>query len=274
VAGYFTPSVCGWTEAWCQSHGCDISVSSSTVGCGEGEPGCTAVEHFTTFPEATINGSVSCGVPGYSGWCLSTAALSLSGSEPLAGYSILTLEGTRNIIPGGGGETFACPGAACDVPLAEGTNDFAFWAISSWGDTSLMGTASGKLDTRPPVISGEISGTTGDNGWYLSDVAFSASASDPSPGSGLISFELSLDGGTWVAYTGPLTLADGSHTVELRAGDTAGNVGTQSRAVRVDTRPPVISGELSGVTGDNGWYLSNVALSASASDPSPGSGTS
>src|SRR3990170_1827271 len=235
VAGDFTPSVCGWAEAWCQTHRCDISLSSSTVGCSEGEPGCTAVEHFTTLPEASINGSVSCGVPGYSGWCLSSAALSLSGNEPLSGYSILALEGSRN------GDTFACPGDNCAVPIPEGTSDFTYWAISSWGDTSRMGAASGRVDTQPPAISGSISGVAGDNGWYLSDVTFTASASDASPGSGLSSLDLSLDGGGWSAYTGPLLLSVGSHTVDLRAADAAGNVSTQSQAVRVDTLPPTLA---------------------------------
>jgi len=238
VAGYFTPSACGWSEPYCQTYGCAISGSGSVGSCSERETGCRAVEKSTTLPEATVSGSLTCAVPGAGGWCLAGADLSLTGSEPLAGYSILTLEGTRNVIPGGGGETFACLGALCDVPLREGANAFTFWAISSWGDTSLLGTTSGGLDTRPPVISGELSGVTGDNGWYLSNVALSASASDPSPGSGLLSFELSLDGGGWTAYTGPLTLSDGSHTVELRAGDTAGNMSTQSPTVRVDTQPP------------------------------------
>src|SRR3990172_10654860 len=84
VAGYFNTTVCEGWPGDCGSLPCSISVSPSTVGCTEGEPGCTAVEHFTTLPEATINGSVSCGVPGYAGWCLSTAAVSLSGSEPLS----------------------------------------------------------------------------------------------------------------------------------------------------------------------------------------------
>src|SRR3990170_526682 len=235
VAGYFNPTVCeGWPGS-CTSLPCSITVSASTVGCTDGETGCTAVEHFSTLPEATINGSVSCGVPGYSGWCLSSAALSLSGSEPLSGYSILALEGTRN------GETFACPGDNCAVPIPEGSSDFTYWAISSWGDTSRMGAASGRVDTQPPAISGSISGVAGDNGWYLSAVTFTASASDASPGSGLSSLDLSLDGGGWSAYTGPLTLSGGSHAVDLRAADAAGNVSTQSQAVRVDTLPPTLA---------------------------------
>jgi hypothetical protein len=240
VTAFFNPTGCpGWPGS-CTTLPCSISLSASVGGCSEGETGCTAVERTTTLPEATVSGSLSCAVPGAGGWCLAGTDLSLTGSEPLAGYSILALEGTRNSIPGGGGGTFACPGDACAVPLLEGTNDFTFWAISSWGDTSRMGAASGRLDSEAPVISGELSGITGDNGWYVSHVAFSASSSDPSPGSGLLSFDLSLDGGAWAAYTGPLTLSDGSHTVDLRADDAAGNTSTQSQAVRVDTQPPTL----------------------------------
>jgi len=111
VVGYFTPSACSWPSAFCQTPGCNMSLSTSVEGCSEGQTGCTAVSQTTTLPEATVSGWVSCGVPGAGGWCLADADLSLTGSEPLAGYSILTLEGTRNVIPGGGGETFACLGA-------------------------------------------------------------------------------------------------------------------------------------------------------------------
>jgi hypothetical protein len=235
VVGYFTASACGWSQDYCANYGCDISVSSSTVGCTEGEPGCTAVEHFETLPEATINGSVSCGVPGYGGWCLTSAALSLSGSEPLSGYSILALEGTRS------GESFACPGDACAIPLPEGTTDFTFWAVSSWGDTSRMGSATGRVDTQPPGISASISGVGGNNGWYVSEVTFTANVSDPSPGSGVSRLDISVDGGSWSAYTSPLTISEGSHSLDLRAADAAGNMSTEGQAVRVDTQPPALA---------------------------------
>ncbi|MEW6569517.1 MAG: hypothetical protein AB1449_15405, partial [Chloroflexota bacterium] len=172
VAGYFTPSACSWPEAFCLTKGCDIDLTESVVWCREGETGCRGVEETVTHPEATVSGSISCGVAGSSGWCRGGAELSLSGSEPLAGYTILALEGTRN------GETFACPGSSCSVSLVEGINDFTFWALSSWGDSSRMGTASGRLDSGPPVISGEVTGMAGEAGWYVSEVTVMASAGD------------------------------------------------------------------------------------------------
>ncbi|MEW6568452.1 MAG: hypothetical protein AB1449_09880 [Chloroflexota bacterium] len=230
VAGYFTPSACSWPEPFCLTEGCDIDLTERVVSCNPSETGCRQVGETVTHPEATVSGSISCGVAGSSGWCRGGAELSLSGSEPLAGYSILALEGTRN------GETFACPGSSCSVLLAEGTNDFTFWALSSYGDSSRMGTASGRLDGGAPVIAGEVTGTAGEAGWYVSEVTVTASAGDAV--SGLVSFDLALDGDGWAPYSGPITLADGEHTLALRAIDVAGNVGTESLDVRVDTRPP------------------------------------
>ena len=84
-----------------------------------------------------------------------------------------------------------------------------------------MGSASGKVDTQPPVINGTLSGTSGDNGWYLSDVTVSASASDGM--SGLQSFEINMDGGGYQPYA-ETTLGEGTHTIDLRAVDNAGHV--------------------------------------------------
>ncbi|MEW6569278.1 MAG: hypothetical protein AB1449_14170, partial [Chloroflexota bacterium] len=230
VAGYFTPSACSWPEPFCLTEGCDIDLTESVVSCREGETGCRGVEQTVTHPEATMSGGVSCAVAGNGGWCRGGAELSLSGSEPLAGYTILALEGTRN------GETFACPGSSCSVPLLEGINDFTFWALSSWGDSSRMGTAGGRLDSGAPVISGEVTGTAGEAGWYVSEVTVTASAGDAV--SGLATFDLALDGGGWAPYGGPIALSDGEHTLGLRATDVTGNTGTESLEVRVDARPP------------------------------------
>lgn len=182
-----------------------------------------------------MNGSVSCGTAGNNGWCRGGGALSLSGSEPLSGYEILALEGTRN------GQGFACPGSTCALPLPEGSSDFTFWAVSSWGDTSLMGTAGGRQDSQPPVLNWQVSGTAGANGWYTGPVVVRASAGDPAPGSGLWGIESSLDGGAWSANPGPLTIADGAHQLDLRAADAAGNSSAQSLPIPVDSQPPAVS---------------------------------
>jgi len=234
VVAYFKQTACGWTfPSTCPVGAtCDISRSSSVDGCNEGQPGCRAVERIVSRPLATINGSVTCGVPGSGGWCRGGGHLSLSGSEPLSGYEILALEWTHN------GATFACSGAACEISLLEGGNDFNFWAVSSYGDTSNMGSASGSVDGGDPALSGSASGTPGDNGWYVSNVTVEASAGDGV--SGLASLDVRIDGGGWSGYGGPVTIGDGSYEIELRAVDVAGNSTSESFNLDIDTQSPIV----------------------------------
>jgi murein DD-endopeptidase MepM/ murein hydrolase activator NlpD len=233
VTGYFSASACGWSQGCSSAWTCSISGSSSTEGCSDGESGCEGSTQTVNQPPATISGSISCADPGSNGWCRSAASLSLSGSEPLSGYSITALEGTRN------GVTFACGGSSCSVDLLEGQNDFTYWALSSWGDSSSMGSASGKVDTQPPTIDGTLTGTTGDNGWYVSDVTVSASAGDDM--SGLQSLDSDVDGSGFTTYASEVTLGEGTHTVLLRAVDNAGHVSQVSQSFSVDMTPPGIA---------------------------------
>jgi hypothetical protein len=236
VADLFNPTGCRGWPAWlrCDSVDCDISFQGSSIeSCDPGDRECREVERIVSQPPATVSGSISCGTPGSGGWCRGGADLSLSGSEPLAGESIFALEGTHD------GAPFYCDGPLCGLPLVEGDNDFSFWAHSTWGDTSQMGSAGGGLDSGDPSLSGSLSGTPGDNGWYVSDVTVSASASDAV--SGLASLDVRIDGGGWTSYAEPLTLGDGVHTVELRAFDVAGNSSEDSESFSVDTTLPQVT---------------------------------
>ena len=233
VVAYFNETACGWTfPSTCPIGAtCDISRSSSTDSCNQGQEGCREVERIVSQPPARIRGNVTCGIPGSGGWCRSDADLVLLGSEPLSGYEILALEWTHN------GATFACSGAACEVSLVEGGNNFSFWAVSSYGDTSNMGSASGSVDSEDPSLSGSASGTPGDNGSYVSSVTVEASAGDGV--SGLASLDVQIDGGVWSGYGGPVMIGDGSHDVELRAVDVAGNSTSESFSLDIDTQSPI-----------------------------------
>jgi hypothetical protein len=266
--GLFTNSACGWTSAPCNSGGLtSTGSSSSTESCSLGDTACTAhtVEHQTTLPSASVSGAVTCPITGSGGWCTSPAVLNISSSEPVSGSSILTIEGTLN------GTSFACPGSSCsNIPLVEGANNFIYWAISSYGDSSEMGYSSANVDTRAPSISSSLSGTSGENGWYTAAVDLSASASDPTPGSGIASFEISLDGAAWTAFGGSLTLSDGVHSVSLRTADAAGWTASSDQTVYVDTLQPTLDASLSGTTGDGKYFTSAVVLTASGSDTGSG----
>src|SRR5512138_387021 len=169
----------------------------------------------TTYPSAEITGAIKC--TEQNGWCngASVPELALSASEPVSGYKILLIEGTLN------GTIFACQDGVkkCRVPLLEGDNDFDFWALSSWGDSSLMGSQSARVDTVPPEVGLSVTGTSGHSGWYKSDIDVSATASDAT--SGVATFEVAVDEGGYQVYT-PVILDDGRHTLQFRVVDQAG----------------------------------------------------
>jgi hypothetical protein len=215
----------------------------------------------TTHPPATITGTLqNCTLQ--NGWCVTVPQLDLSAGEPLSGYNILAIEGTLN------GQTFACSDTNCSVALNEGDNDFAFWALSSWGDTSTMGTLSAKVDSISPSVGLDISGSNGSNGWFTSPAAISAFGADS--GSGLADASLSVDGGIWQPST---TLNEGVYNILVRATDYAGNVSTSSTTISVDTTTPSINVSINGTLGGNGWYKTTAQVSASASDATSGVGT-
>jgi len=121
-------ALCGWTA---DNSGCDRAYKIKEV--------------TIVLPEATISSDLQ-GCTLVDGWCTDTPTLHLVGTEPVTGETITLIEGTRN------GEPFACPGAVCDVPLVQGGNQFSFWALSSWGDSSQMGTLSAQVDSKGPTV--------------------------------------------------------------------------------------------------------------------------
>ena len=154
----------------------------SSQGCFDGTAGDTywakedIIQTVTnTYPPATINGALqNCTLN--NGWCITVPQLSMSGAEPVSGYNIIAIEGSIN------GQTFACANSSCSVPLFEGNNNLSYWALSSWGDSSFMGTLTAKVDSQAPNITGALSGTLGSNSWYLGPVSFKGSASDLTSG--------------------------------------------------------------------------------------------
>ena len=226
--------------------GCCISGACSK--CPEGDP---------DLPP-TISGSMSCSQPGNNGWCIGTLTLNLAAADP---------QGQAVIISGDvNGQAFACPAGniACSVPITIEGNGTVNFKVNSATGLSASGTATYQLDLSTPQMDGDLSGANGANGWFVSDVVFSASAVDLI--SGLAALETSTNGGGWTAYNAPITLSDGVHTLSLRAYDNAGNLAETNQTISVDTITPVLDSSMSGAVGLNGWYVSDTQVSATASD--------
>lgn len=189
----------------------------------------------------TITGQVICDLWGDAGWCRGNATLELAASDPQR-FDV-TISGDLNGVP------FTC-GSSCNVPLPEGTGTANYAALSTSG-RSASGSSTWQRDGTPPVLNLILPPVDGRNGWYVSEVDVSATATDAV--SGLSSISGSMDeSATWIPF--PIHFTDGVHPVFTNARDVAGNEVTVSEVIRVDTIAPVsqITSHLNGnvVQGD------------------------
>ncbi|MEM7326691.1 MAG: Ig-like domain-containing protein, partial [Actinomycetota bacterium] len=157
-----------------------------------------------------------------------------------------------------------------DVTAAlEGTNDYDSDPVSDAAGNTATGTASVSIDTVDPTATI----LTPTDGALLGDqlVDISTNCADASPGSGISSCVLTIDGAP--AADGQVTLADGSHTLEVTATDEAGRTATTSITFEIDSTAPVVTAEPLTPDGDNGWFITSpVTIAWDAVDPTPSSG--
>nr|WP_236673441.1 Ig-like domain-containing protein [Comamonas sp. JC664] len=135
-----------------------------------------------------------------------------------------------------GGPFVACTDPVTYTGLGQGSHTLAVRAVDAAGNVDpTPATYAWTVDTTPPdttIVSGPSGTTTSRNATF----DFS---SNESP----VTYECSLDGGAFTPCTDPVTftgLADGSHTLLVRAVDAAGNVDPTpaSRTWTVDATPP------------------------------------
>jgi hypothetical protein len=209
-----------------------------------------------------ITATLNCSQPGTNGWCLGSLSINLSAADP-QGYSVL-ISGTF------AGTPFACPvgNTTCSIPVtAQGQGTITYRVDSSSGLFDSEAT-NYKLDLTTPELNGSISGATGNNNWYRSNAILEISASDPI--SGIASIITTVDGAAPSAYTSPITLSDGIHSVLLTASDQAGNTTQITQTVQVDTLNPSINVALGGTKGSNDWYVSTASVTPTAVDVGSG----
>lgn len=179
--------------------------------------------------------------------------------EVFAGF---TSEGTATA----GGGTWSIPQANA---LADGVYSITAKTTDAAGNTSgSSGALSITIDTLAPNTSID-SNPSNPSGSTSASFTFSGTDADS-----VLTFECKLDAAAFAPCTSPQNysgLATGSHTFQVRATDRAGNTDASPASftwsIVTDSTPPVITPNVVGTLGSNGWYTSNVDVSFTVTDP-------
>jgi PKD repeat protein/glucose/arabinose dehydrogenase len=186
--------------------------------------------------------SASCGIP--PDLVAPTSTATLDPASPAKGPVQVTLAATDDA--GGTGVDkieYKLDGAAdwtaYSGPFtvsAEGRHTVTFRATDKAGNVESAKSVDVVVDLTAPTTSHTLNPAKPDkkSGVYKQPVQVTLSAADGS-GSGVALTEYRINGGAWQPYPAPFTLvADGTHTVEYRSVDKAGNVeATKSVVVRI-----------------------------------------
>jgi len=127
------------------------------------------------------------------------------------------------------------------------------------------------IDATPPTTEAVLTGTSGLNGWYISNVNVELIANDAM--SVVATTEYSFDGTTWLPYLGtPIVLSnEGTTIIYYHSTDNKGNIeDIKTETIRIDKTPPDLQKSLSGTEGTNGWFISDVTVTLKASDTTSG----
>jgi hypothetical protein len=208
-----------------------------------------------TTPQIDGNISASSGI---NGWYNSQAFVTALASDALSGLASLEVN-----IDNTGWASYS------DTTFTDGMHTIQFRASDNAGNVTETVVQVVNIDTTAPALSLVTTGTTGQDGWYVSTVTLIPTTSDAL--SGLASLEATTDGVTWNSVHAPITLGDGTYTVQFRATDQAGNVSlTPLQQVNVDATTPSLSLDINGTKGQNGWYVTHVSLTPYPSDAGAG----
>lgn len=164
--------------------------------------------------------------------------------------------------------------SACSSPktfsgLSAGAHTVSVRASDTAGNVATPAVASFSVDTSAPTVT-----ITSAPAALVATrtVSFSFAGDDGTSGSGVESFECSLDTGAWTVCSSPAShagLVDGTHTFRVRAIDGAGNFSTSppSASFKVDATAPTLAisalpGPYTGGTGNNAASALNLQWTA------------
>ena len=194
---------------------------------------------------------------GVNGYYTSEVTVTLSATDIVSGI----LE-TKFSVDGGPFQTYVGPFNVS----GDWTHSILYYSADIAGNTEGMNSFDVMIDATDPFTGRTLSGTLGNNNWYLSSVDVTLNPQDSASGVNVTKYR--INGGTWLDYVGPFQVTgNGLHDVEFYSGDYAGNVeGLNAVLVRIDMETPSTGSTPSGTVGTMGWFISNVTFDLAGTD--------
>src|SRR5437867_4458598 len=198
------------------------------------------------------------GSSGASNWYTSSVTVTLTATDDSSGIAAIHFRAD-----GGPWKPYSNP-----VPVSgEGSHMIEYYATDLAGNNESSHTVTFQIDTVAPVTLAQVAGTLAGDGSYVSSVTVTLTASDAT--SGVRSEQYRVDGGPWRTYSAPFTLGgNGAVALGHFATDVAGSAeSVQGLSIRItgDSHVlPVSTLSSSGVMGENGWYVSAVTVTLTA----------
>ena len=218
----------------------------------------------TIAPTTTISLS---GTAGVDGWYKSPITVSLSAIDNDQGRGVASVEYR---LTGGVFQRYTAPFTVSQSGTTTLTVRATDWAgnVENPAPSTAL-----KIDTAPPTVTFQVTGTFGSAGWLRSAATVTVFAVESTPGSGVASVEYRIGDGAFQPYTASFTIAsEGVTPFTMRATDRNGNVATLTRTVSIDMSAPRTTVALSGTAGLGGWFTSPVTVTLAGVDTAPGSG--
>src|SRR3989454_1091078 len=236
--------------------GLSLTIPSSTPSTYSVSPGSV---NDVTPPVTTYSAS---GTAGGSSWYTSAVTVTLSATDDSSGVAVIHFR-----TDGGAWQSYSGPFTF----QADGSHAIDYYSTDYSGNNETLRSVSMKIDSAAPNSSVQLAGTQAGDGSYISSVDVTVTSTDAT--SGVQSTQYRVDGGAWRSYATAFPLSgNGTHTVDYYATDVAGNVeSAKSSVVRISGSsfgPPVTVLNAAGTAGQNGWYVSLVNVTLTATSPS------
>ncbi|HEY7016883.1 MAG TPA: M12 family metallo-peptidase [Gaiellaceae bacterium] len=170
------------------------------------------------------------------GWNTDIVSISLQAHDEAGGSGVASVTYSTS-----GAQTTApvtVPGSSAPVIVsAEGITTVSYFATDNEGNSGTPQTLVVKVDLNAPTTTATLSPSP-QNGWYASPT-LTLSASD-GPGSGVALTQYAVDGGSFQAYSGPVSgFSTGNHVVKYRSTDNVGHVEAAKQiAFKADSDAP------------------------------------